>query len=57
MFYQVSADAAPLQVRIHEQGIQLGSLFMSSLEHALYGCWLFPVGLGQYFYHGRIALG
>jgi membrane protease YdiL (CAAX protease family) len=33
-----------------------GSLFTSSLEHALYGCWLFTVGLGQYFYHGRIAL-
>ncbi|MBV8675517.1 MAG: CPBP family intramembrane metalloprotease [Acidobacteriaceae bacterium] len=32
------------------------SLFTSSLEHALYGCWLFTVGLGQYFYHGRIAL-
>jgi len=33
-----------------------GSLFTSSLEHALYGCWLFTLGLGQYFYHGRIAL-
>ncbi len=33
-----------------------GSLFTSSLEHALYGCWLFTVGLGQYFYHGRIRL-
>jgi membrane protease YdiL (CAAX protease family) len=33
-----------------------GSLFTSSLEHALYGCWLFTVGLGQYFYHGRISL-
>jgi len=32
-----------------------GSLFTSSLEHSLYGCWLFTVGLGQYFYHGRIA--
>jgi hypothetical protein len=29
-----------------------GSLFVSSFEHALYGCWLFTVGLGQYFYHG-----
>ncbi|MGO4212684.1 CPBP family intramembrane glutamic endopeptidase [Terriglobus sp. 2YAB30_2] len=28
------------------------SLFVSSVEHALYGCWLFTVGLGQYFYHG-----
>jgi uncharacterized protein len=33
-----------------------GSLFTSSLEHALYGCWLFTIGLGQFFYHGRIAL-
>jgi uncharacterized protein len=33
-----------------------GSLYTSSLEHALYGCWLFTIGLGQYFYHGRIAL-
>jgi len=32
------------------------SLFTSSLEHALYGCWLFTIGLGQYFYHGRIRL-
>jgi uncharacterized protein len=31
------------------------SLFTSSFEHALYGCWLFTIGLGQYFYHGRIA--
>lgn len=26
------------------------SLFVSSLEHALYGCFLFTVGLGDYFY-------
>jgi membrane protease YdiL (CAAX protease family) len=26
------------------------SLAVSSLEHALYGCFLFTVGLGQYFY-------
>jgi len=32
-----------------------GSLASSSFEHALYGCWLFTVGLGQYFYHGTIA--
>jgi membrane protease YdiL (CAAX protease family) len=32
-----------------------GSLGASSLEHSLYGCWLFTVGLGQYFYHGTIA--
>jgi len=31
------------------------SLVASSFEHALYGCWLFTVGLGQYFYHGTIA--
>jgi hypothetical protein len=29
-----------------------GSLFVSGFEHALYGCWLFTVGLGGYFYHG-----
>lgn len=34
---------------------QTGSLAVSSFEHALYGCWLFTVGLGQYFYHGTIA--
>ncbi len=28
-----------------------GSLFTSNVEHAMYGCWLFTVGLGQYFYH------
>jgi len=32
-----------------------GSLAASSFEHALYGCWLFTIGLGQYFYHGTIA--
>lgn len=26
------------------------SLFASSFEHALYGCFLFTVGLGEYFY-------
>ena len=26
------------------------SLFTSSLEHALYGCFLFTIGLGQFFY-------
>jgi uncharacterized protein len=31
------------------------SLATSSFEHALYGCWLFTIGLGQYFYHGTIA--
>jgi len=28
------------------------SLWVCSLEHALYGCMLFTVGLGEYFYHG-----
>jgi membrane protease YdiL (CAAX protease family) len=28
------------------------SLFTSSFEHALYGCWMFTIGLGQYFYKG-----
>jgi len=32
-----------------------GSLLTSSCEHALYGCWIFTVGLGQYFYHGTIS--
>jgi uncharacterized protein len=34
---------------------ETGSLATSSFEHALYGCWLFTVGLGGYFYHGTIA--
>jgi membrane protease YdiL (CAAX protease family) len=34
---------------------ETNSLFTSSFEHALYGCWLFTIGLGQYFYHGTIA--
>jgi len=29
-----------------------GSLFTSALEHALYGCWMFTVGLGDFFYKG-----
>lgn len=28
------------------------SLLTSSFEHALYGCWMFTIGLGQYFYKG-----
>ncbi len=32
------------------------SLLTSSLEHTLYGCWLFTLGLGNYFYHGRVRL-
>ncbi len=31
------------------------SLLLASFEHALYGCWMMTVGLGQYFYHGFIA--
>ena len=34
---------------------ETNSLFTSSVEHALFGCWLFTIGLGQYFYHGTIA--
>jgi membrane protease YdiL (CAAX protease family) len=34
---------------------ETGSLATSCFEHALYGCWLFTIGLGQYFYHGTIA--
>jgi uncharacterized protein len=34
---------------------ETGSLAASSFEHALYGCWIFTIGLGQYFYHGTIA--
>jgi hypothetical protein len=31
---------------------QTGSLFTSAFEHALYGCWMFTIGLGEYFYRG-----
>jgi hypothetical protein len=31
---------------------ETNSLFTSSFEHALYGCWLFTIGLDPYFYHG-----
>lgn len=30
--------------------IETRSLFVSSFEHALYGCFVFTVGLGQFFY-------
>lgn len=33
-----------------------GSLFTSALEHSLYGCWLFTIGLGKFFYQGRISI-
>jgi hypothetical protein len=31
---------------------QTGSLVASSFEHALYGCAIFTIGLGRWFYHG-----
>jgi uncharacterized protein len=31
-----------------------GSLVVSSVEHALYGCFLFTIGLGRYFYSRNI---
>ncbi len=31
------------------------SLLLVSIEHALYGNFLFTVGLGRYFYHGTVA--
>ncbi len=34
---------------------ETNSLLTSCVEHSLYGCWLFTVGLGPYFYHGTIA--
>lgn len=34
---------------------QTGSLFVSSFEHALYGCAIFTLGLGRSFYHGAVA--
>jgi membrane protease YdiL (CAAX protease family) len=32
------------------------SLLLVSLEHALYGCFIFTVGLGWYFYRGSIGI-
>jgi CAAX protease family protein len=32
---------------------ETSSLATSAFEHALYGCWLFTIGLGKYFYHER----
>lgn len=31
---------------------QSQSLLTSAFEHALYGCWMFTVGLGDFFYRG-----
>lgn len=36
---------------------ETGSLAISSLEHALYGCLLFTAGLGRYFYIGAAGRG
>jgi len=33
---------------------QTGSLAASSFEHALYGCAIFTIGLGRWFYHGAV---
>lgn len=30
------------------------SLALAAIEHALYGCMVFTVGLGTYFYHGAV---
>jgi membrane protease YdiL (CAAX protease family) len=30
------------------------SILASAVEHALYGCFVFTIGLGLYFYHGAI---
>jgi hypothetical protein len=34
---------------------ETGSLAASSFEHALYGCWLFTIGLGRFFYDQTFA--
>jgi len=34
--------------------MRTGSLLWSSLEHALYGCAMFTIGLGRLFYHGAV---
>jgi membrane protease YdiL (CAAX protease family) len=31
--------------------LETGSLFVTSLEHALYGCFMFTVGVGRSFHH------
>jgi membrane protease YdiL (CAAX protease family) len=30
------------------------SLLVTTFEHALYGCYIFTIGLGQFFYHGAV---
>jgi membrane protease YdiL (CAAX protease family) len=32
------------------------SLLLTALEHALYGQWIFTVGLGEYFFAGTLSL-
>ncbi|HEY3744480.1 MAG TPA: CPBP family glutamic-type intramembrane protease [Bryobacteraceae bacterium] len=34
--------------------IQTGSLFVSAFEHALYGCAVFTIGIGQSFYYSGV---
>jgi membrane protease YdiL (CAAX protease family) len=36
---------------------QTESLMASSFEHALYGCAIFTIGLGRWFYHGAVPRG
>lgn len=36
---------------------QTGSLAASCFEHALYGCAIFTIGLGRWFYHGAASAG
>jgi len=31
------------------------SLIISSIEHALYGTFIFTIGLGKYFYYGVVS--
>jgi hypothetical protein len=33
----------------------LNSLVLSGIEHALYGTFIFTVGLGNYFYYGAVG--
>ena len=32
-----------------------GSLWLSAMEHTLYGCWVFTVGYGAFFFHGTLS--
>jgi membrane protease YdiL (CAAX protease family) len=32
-----------------------GSALLASIEHAMYGCLIFTIGWGRFFYHGAIA--